>query len=366
MTDNLEKDYDFNDSRKETVLEKCDNCGGNMIFDPATQCLKCEHCGSLRDFSKNADVKEIEIENALMEAEKWDREASAYRCENCGAVVILASGETATKCPYCNTAHIVKSSEFAGLKPNCVYPFTITRDKAVEKAKEWAKKRIFAPKKFKKSLKAENVTGIYEPCFTFDSTTYSSYSGRIGKNRTRTVGSGKNRRTETYTEWRNISGTFTEAFDDVMVSAGNSYGQNTLEKLMPFDYGTIKVYEQKYLTGFMAHRHEKDVPTAWENAKSIIDKKLKSDILDQYDYDVIGYINVSTTHENVTYKYVLLPVYTLNFKYKNKIYAIFVNGNTGKVTGKTPVSPLRVGILVLIILAVIAGAAYLYFKYQGV
>ena len=104
----------------------------------------------------------------------------------------------------------------------------------------------------------------------------------------------------------------------------------------------------------------KMVATSFEDAKDIMDRKLKSKILSQYHYHVVDYINISTTHEKVTYKYVLLPIYNLVYNYKKKPYSVYVNGNTGKVMGKTPISPIKVSLLVLGILAVIGLITLLY------
>ena len=352
-----------NKKRKETAYVKCDNCGANLSFDPTTQELKCFHCGSFKSFEKSNAVSELFIENAFIASEKVDSESSVYRCDNCGAVVVLSSHEVATFCPYCNTSHIVKSEDLSGLKPNAVYPYTIEKEVAVEKSKIWAKKRIFAPSSFKKSLNVDRVHGIYEPAFTFDSLTFSTYEGRIGKRHTRTVGSGKNRRTETYIVWRRISGSFTREFDDLFINASGDYEQKTLDKILPFDYSHIKTYSKEYLSGFMAKHNDKDIHTAWDEAKSEMDKILRREILRQYDHDVVDYINVSTVHEKVTYKYVLLPVYQLNFKYKKKNYSVFVNGETAKVTGKTPVSPIRVLIAIGIGLVLVGLLAYLFMQY---
>ena len=362
MAGEFEKEYVEEQSTAETVYTKCQNCGSNMVFDPETQTLKCEHCGFFSDFEKSSAVKELEIEEAFKCAENWDDEADSYRCDNCGAVVVLPRGETATICPYCSTSHILKSEELVGLKPNVVYPFTITKEQGVEQAKKWARKQIFAPRKFKKSLTAENIRSIYEPCFTFDSKTFSTYHGRVGNRRTRTVGSGKNRRTETYIVWRNVSGTYSSCFDDVMINAGTTYSQKTLDKLLPFNYDTIKVYEKKFLTGYVARRYDKPIEDAWLDAKSVMDASIRKDIIARQHCDVVSYLDVSTTHEAVTYKYALLPVHLLHFRYKKKDYAVCVNGNTGKSTGKTPVSALRVLGAIVLGLAVVAGLFYLFYR----
>ena len=55
------------------------------------------------------------------------------------------------------------------------------------------------------------------------------------------------------------------------------------------------------------------------------------------------------------YKYVLVPVYVGHYKYKNKLYNFYINGENGRITGKTPVSKLKVFWTVMLVLAIIAG-----------
>ena len=347
---------------KESAFIKCDGCGGNMIFDPATQCLKCEHCGKTVDFGKDSEVKELDIDGAFDESKKWNDEVSVYRCSNCGAVFNIRADEMSSICPYCSTTHIVKSDDLAGIRPNAVYPFLITTTKAVELAKKWAKKKLFAPRSFKKTLEAQNLRGLFLPSFTFDSNTLSFYEGRLGERKTRTVrGSDGKTRTETYIEWHYVKGTFTKFFDDILISSGITT-QKEVDSLKPFRQDSIRVYSKEFLSGYTAGHYVRDIKTCWDDAKKIIDKTLRQDILNSYGYDVIDYLNVSTRHSDVTYKYVMLPVYRLNYRFKKKDYNVAVNGNTGRITGKTPVSPLRVTIAVLLGLALVLGLGYLATK----
>lgn len=355
-------EYDLSSlEKKDTFSAKCENCGANMVFNPETQELYCSYCGSSKDFAKSHEVSELEIEKAFALDDDWKDDNAVYRCENCGAVVVLPGNQSATVCPYCNTSHVVKSEDSAGLKPGAVYPFTIGRENAVTVAKKWVKSRFFAPKKFKKELSEEKFTGVYEPAFTYDSHTYSTYEGVIGIRRTRTVGSGKNRQVQTYIDWRHISGTFTRSFDDITISASETNSQANLNKIMPFNYDTIKVYDKTYLAGFMAHKSSRSVRDGWDDAKNVIDGVLRKEILSQYYHDTVRYLNVRTIHEGVTYKYVLLPVYIMSFPFRKKSYSICVNGNTGKVTGKTPISILKVTLTVLLSLLAVVGIGLLVY-----
>lgn len=360
----IEKDeYGNEQIRVNTETVKCRGCGANMRFDPDKNVLVCDHCGNVQDLNDQSVAEELNFIDGINNDKKWSEDRTMmFRCDNCGAKIVLSKDETATSCPFCGTNHVQKVDDLSGLKPNAVLPFAFGKDKASEFSKKWAKKRIFAPRKFKKSLKSENLNGIYTPCFTFDSVTTSVYSGRIGKTRTRTVGSGKNRRTQTYTVWRNISGTFYKNFDDILITAGKKCNQKTVDKLSPYPTNDSKEFNEKYLLGFMAYQYDEELTECWSDAKSKMDVILRKKILDQYDHDRVAYLNVSTTHEHVTYKYVMLPVYVGNFNFKRKLYNFFVNGTSGKVTGKTPVSFWRVLLAVILGLAVVGGIGYLLYS----
>ncbi len=348
----------------ETELAKCPSCGANMVFDPKSQMLFCEHCDTKQSF-QSTDASELSLYSALGDdGRDWNDEGTfVYRCDNCGAKVVLSQNQTASTCPFCGTSHVTKIEELAGLKPNGLLPFSLNDDEAIGFSKTWAKKRLFAPRKFKKKMGVDNVKGVYTPCFTFDSFTTSYYQGRIGNRHTRVVGSGKNRRVETYIVWRNISGTFNTSFDDVLIAAGSKVDQQKIDKVAPFATGGGKAFDENFMLGFMAYHYDTDIEECWGGAKSRMDDAIKREILKRYRYDVLDYINVSTRHENVTYKYVMLPVYVGNYTYKKKLYNFYVNGCTGKVTGKTPLSSWKILGTVFLGLAIVAGIALLAYFY---
>ena len=66
---------------------------------------------------------------------------------------------------------------------------------------------------------------------------------------------------------------------------------------------------------------------------------------------------MTTYHGDVTFKYLMLPVWMSHYEYKNKTYHFMVNGQTGKVGGKTPLSFWQV------LLAVIGSAAVVALLY---
>ena len=55
----------------------------------------------------------------------------------------------------------------------------------------------------------------------------------------------------------------------------------------------------------------------------------------------------------MTFKQIMLPIYSGHFEYSSKKYNFIVNGQTGKIAGKCPISPLKVTLLVLFILTIV-------------
>lgn len=354
-----EQNFQFEQERVDTKHIKCLSCGANMEFEPERQVLYCSHCGSERKFNTDTLASEQDLLVGLNE-ERWtDAEENQYVCDNCSAKIVVSAEQSSFVCPFCGTNHVQKTNEFVGLKPNALLPFTFNKEKALEYGKNWARKKFFAPTKFKKHLKNDNLQGVYVPCFTFDSYTYSKYVGRIGTTHVKYVGSGKNRRAVHYTVWREISGVHYDNFDDILLSAGNRCNQKQIDKISPFDTNFSKEYNPNYLLGFMAYKYDCEVEGLWDVAKSKMDTAIKNSILSGYVYDKIAYFNVSTQHEKTTYKYVMLPVYVGNFVYAKKPYNFFINGNTGKVWGKTPKSFWKILFTIVIPAAVVVGAWFL-------
>lgn len=344
---------------KSTAVEKCPACGADMIFDAESGCLLCEHCGTKKQIVGKSS-EEQDFERLLNEKGDWGSESHVFRCQNCGAQEVLDKKEIAKACPFCGATNIVKTDELPGIRPNAVVPFFVTLQQAGSSVRHWVRKRLLAPQKFRKSAKPEKMNAVYLPAFTFDSQTESYYSAVLGKYYyvTRRV----NGRTvqERRIKYFNVSGSYCMFFDDVLVQASSTVGEDNLKKLRPFDTGNSKEYSPEYLSGYTATQKTRTGLACWEDAKKEIGERLKGAILGQYTYDVVSSFRISTQYYNITYKYVLLPVYVGHCKWHQKVYNFFVNGLNAKVTGKAPVSPLKVSILVVLGIAVVVGLYFLY------
>ena len=354
-----------NVNEKNTETAKCPSCGASMIFDPEKQLLRCEFCGTENAFEIRGN-EEQDFEKLFDYNAQWSDETHVFSCNNCGAKVVVSKQEISKVCPFCGTSNVLEINELSGLKPNALVPFKIGREAAAEKAITWARKKFFAPRKFKKYVShAEEITGMYSPAFTFDTNTVSHYNGRLARVETYTTRVNGKTVTRTKTVYFNISGVYNSFFDDILIQASSKIDQKSVEKLQPFDTNNSKEYTEEFLHGYKATQYEKDGKECWAEARKIIDKRIRAGILAQHSYSYVDYLNVNTQCNDTKFKYLLLPIYVGKFNYrkradkKAKLYNFFVSGFNGKVTGKAPISPLKVGLLVLGILGIIGLAVWL-------
>ena len=92
---------------------------------------------------------------------------------------------------------------------------------------------------------------------------------------------------------------------------------------------------------------------------------IRLDIESSLHCDVVDYLNVSTQYEAVKFKYMLIPVYLMNFAFRKKKYRVYMNGSTAKITGKTPVSPWRVLLAGILGIAAAVFLVWLFYLLGG-
>ena len=357
----------YGDEHLDTSQYKCPNCGGTSVFSPKHQKLKCEYCGTLFDITNEKNVNEHLLEELLSGLKNWT-EAQVVRCESCGSKQIVNNNELSIICSFCGATNIVKTEEIPGITPHGVVPFKIEKSNSTEFVKKWAKNKFFAPASFKKSIEPKNINGVYAPVFTFDAKTETKYNGSLYKTYT-TTHTDLQGRSHSTTHHKNflIHGTHKHTFDDLIINASkssNNYDKDIndifLQKLEPFPTNSAKEYKTQYLTGFSALTYSKDGKTCWEEGKNKMEAKIQSSILSEYTYDGINFYTQSTKILSSSFKFVLLPIYIGHYFYKQKQYFFYVNGHSGKVYGKTPISVIKVTLFILTIIAIIAFLAIMF------
>lgn len=331
----------------------CPACGAAMTYDPDTGTLHCDYCGHNSEIVAGGATERV-LKLGLDTAKKWREETRVFRCGNCGAETVFDRHEFATVCPFCGSSSVTQVEDLEGVRPNAVLPFSFGEEQARKHYAKWIKRRIFAPRAFKKKSRLA-LKGVYVPCWTFDSRTFSNYQGVVGDYYYVTVGSGKNRHTERRIRYRRVSGSWQRSFDDVAVPSGTQVETEFFDRLGTFGTDAASEYTDAYLAGFTAEHYNLPLDRGWDHAQNRMKDTVRAEIISSLRCDVVQSLDVRTGFADNTFKYVLLPVYVFRRDYKQKNYKLYVNGRTGCVTGRYPKSGVKISSAVFGVLALIAG-----------
>lgn len=348
---------DFDLDKAVTMNEtdrKCPQCGGTMDFDPALGKLHCPYCDYIEDIPEaervESTAEELDFETAEFTGNcDWGKEQKTVTCKSCGAITVYDALEVANECPYCGSNQVMEANDVKTLAPGGVVAFKITAKEASERFVKWLKGKWFTPSEAKKSCQAGAFKGIYLPYWTFDTQTHTKYTGEYGYNKKRV----KDGKEETYTEWHSTQGVFDHFVDDELVCGTNSHDSSLLRSIEPYNTADNKAYRPEYIAGFAAERYSIGLKDAWEKAKAAITSKLISlignKITDEHNADTYRNIKIDANFANITYKYLMLPIWISSFTYKDKVYQFMVNGQSGKVGGRAPISIWRVLFAILLV-----------------
>jgi hypothetical protein len=202
------------------------------------------------------------------------------------------------------------------------------------------------------------MQGAYIPFWTFDAATDSYWTADAGYYYTVTVGSGKNRRTETRIRWEPASGQLQLFFDDVPVPASRGVDPTLARNIEPYPTAELTPYDPSYLSGFLAEENAIDLPEALESAKQRMRNDIHTACAREVPGDTQRNLQVQTTFSALAYKNALLPLWIAAYDYKGRPYRFLVNGVTGKCTGTAPWSWIKVTLTVLSVVTIILFVLY--------
>ena len=299
---------------------QCKNCGGNMVFSPEKQRIYCPHC-----------------EGVDCEDQKGDD--SLTNCPSCGGTLEVGDFTSATQCPFCGNYIILDKRVSDQYRPDKVIPFKLSKEDAVGVLEAEFKSRIFTPSSFLSEKTLVDMKGYYVPFFMYDYHVNSRYVCEGTKSRSWREGNYDCTETSYYKLYRELRADY----DNIPVDASIAMPDETMDLLEPFDYEFLMDFDPRVLSGFfgetynmseeeLAERAEKKVANS---TGTILKESLSKYSLSSPEEDKLTMTRGKT-------ELALLPVWKYNYMYGGRIYDFFVNGQSGKVIGKVPVSKKKV------------------------
>ena len=298
------------------MIFKCRNCGGNTVYEPSRKRMYCPHCESL-------------------DSENIVQEGSLTQCANCGAPITPGQYASAGRCEHCGS-YLVHNERIEGVyEPHLILPFKINKDMAVERLNQEFHKKTFLPSSFLSQKSLEKLEGIYVPFWLYDYQAHYDFEGE--GTRVRSWRQGDTEYTET--SYYHIIRQMEADFDKVPVDASFVMDDGEMDLMEPYAYQELEDFDPKYMSGFDGEVYNQSAPELEGRAQVKVrdaSESLMQQSLAGYNSIRSGRKNLNLNRDGV--RYALMPVWMYLYLYPGKTWRVLVNGQTGKVIGKTPVS----------------------------
>ncbi|WP_434384773.1 hypothetical protein [Melittangium boletus] len=291
------------------------------------------------------------------------------RCQSCGAELVVEAELRTTVCPYCAAPSVVeRPPSVDSPSPTFALGFTLTHQAAGERVRAWARSRHPWTHSGLKRAPLDIIRGVYVPAWLYSARAESEYTASIGEDykETETYTTTENgktvtkTRTVTKTEWRSLAGAHAEYVPDVLVTASRGLPNVELAAIEPFDLRALARYAPALVAGWVSEEpslsREACLTLAREEAQALVARRLAAFM----PGDSHRELRFRTRLEAESLDVCLVPVWVLAVRYAPQAppLRVVVNGQTGVVHGKPPVSWVKVALTVLAVLALGVGAYF--------
>ncbi len=297
----------------------CFNCGGHMVFDVASQLMRCEHC----DTTIEPSALKLR-EDAIM--------TEHVTCQNCGAELEGTEDSLVGFCPYCGGQSLVRAAGEAS-EVEAIVPFKVTKESCVELYQNYTKGVPYLAKEFKDTEYLDKFLGIYMP--------YHAYDVEVENVMIEGMTSAHHGRT-TINKYYDIT---VETEGDYLMGApydASKYLSDELsDRVMPFDMKDRKAYHPAYLSGFYADAsttpaslYELDAARqAFEEVQDLAIERATAERSNMHSLKgKQGSGRVFDHHLE------LFPYWFINWRNEDRIAYAAINGQTGKVISDLPLN----------------------------
>lgn len=321
---------------------KCPNCTATLKFNPTNQKWDCEYCRS----SFNLEDLAINDTKYKRENVKPLKGLDVYSCKNCGAEIMADNNTVATFCVYCKSTAIIKDRLIDAYEPDKIIPFKKTKEDAIKAFKKSGIKKLLMPKEFSDPKNIEEIKGVYIPFWLFD----VECNGSVDISATKVTHWSSFNYNYTKTDHYKVGRSGQSFFDNIPVDASKKFDDAVMNSIEPYDYNGLKDFNYGYLSGFLAEKYDIDD----EEISYIASGRARSSMLDYLKDDVKGYATSVVTSSDIDTKvskgqYVLLPVWMLNIKYKDKFRTFAMNAQTGKMIGDIPIDKFKAFLMTIVL-----------------
>ena len=310
--------------------KECTKCGNKMIFNTITNTWDCsnEECRYQEEGSVDLDKKE-----------EMDNNYYLYHCEECDMSFI---GNNIYNCFICNNS---LQKEQTDIDYKGFIEFRLNKKDAIHNYKRKLLIRLLCPIGFRRKKNINRLKGIYLPMHMFDTKLDGNVVFNASDVNVLDV-SKKDKKVDYYKV--TCKGHFD--YENVMINGSNKFKNNIIEKIDNYNYEDIKNMDEFNLENNIIYKEDCDEYNIFDRLKKRCNNssvKLMSEVVEHNKKNVFkNDLDFTYTEKGI----ILIPMYILTNKYKDKTYYYVMNGQNGNTYIDVPIGVVETIIFSILLL----------------
>ena len=160
-------------------------------------------------------------------------------------------------------------------------------------------------------------------------------------------------RQERRVRWEPASGVVEHTFDDEPVPGTQGVPIALLRQVEPFPTGELVPYDTAFLSGHVVEHYQVVLTEAAGQSQQQMHQALEQMCAQQVPGDTHRNLAIHPTFSGQTFKHILVPIWLLTYVFGSKSFQVLVNGSTGRIAGKYPLSGWKIFFAVVLALIVV-------------
>lgn len=298
-----------------------------------------------------------------------------FECGQCGAALAFDRVRTEV-CPYCASPSFLERPASSS-QPDPTFCLAFTGDAAWAKTRlqRWIGRRMIVADPALRHAKVEELRGIYLPAYLYSAVARTDYTASIGEHyketETYTKTHEDGRKTEetrevTRTEYRPLSGEHLGYVTDVVVSASIGLDHPTFTRLQPFELRQLRRYSPALVSGWIQEEFSREADECMRVSRDEAVDAVGEELRAFMPGDSYADLHFRTRVEWESLDPVLVPVWVFAVRYRGDRapMRVVINGQTGAIAGKVPLSWWKVTLLALAAAAVVLAIVLLVLHFR--
>lgn len=301
------------------LLEKCTVC--QALVDEED--LFCANCGA--EVPRPGEDHESAATSVI---------THNFGCEGCGASMSYDASAGSLRCPFCGSEKLSKQEDRKTLRPSGVIPFQVSQQSALAQMRQWLGQSFWRPGDLASAAAVTKMTAVYVPYWVFTA-------------RTRTYWTADSSRTPPGARagWFPVTGEHRGSYAGLLVGASGALAPKETWAICPFDLAAKVDVAQLDLENAIVEQFRVQRKYARPQARVGFEQLVRAECANQVPGNSRN-LHVNMRLEGLSSEPILLPVWIMAYRYRDRLFRFLINGQTGRATGEAPLSYKRIAAVI--------------------